>query len=1307
MSGQVPARYNYTNYDIYFGVVPVGTTVVKPYHIRNHHNEVVSYLVTRNTRISPIYQVFDANKYETKLDPGRELVLKISYSPNIPGTKNYDYFTINDSRQNFYRLCLRGECSGPSVTTSIRHLNFHKTPNHKSVKQIFTLSNTSECLARFQFDCIRDEQGAFAVDPVEGVIKPQEHVYIEVRFCPKTFRFYSRQLACLILYHEPILINLFGVYSNIDYDLTQSPLRYYQLPYEETVSFAGYLSDSVTLKYVPPPVSFTVNYLDFGRMLPESSCQTLTTSFTNHMDKPVEVEWEQSELFRIYPEKLEIPAKMSALYECRFRPSAKCRLSSAIINGLVTWIPTEEDNPFTINVPIPVSLRFIGHSFPGKQAWIPSISIIPSTIILPLCLPNHPSWTTFMIEAHGHLPVLFKLLPPRKTNFIMKPMVGLVRTFQIIVVQLESSSTEPNSYIEKWNIQLNGHESSHPIFIKAQTDIPRVIVGYENCIKYEPMQPGTQTSLYVPLANVSCCHIQYEFLTPEFFGVVTPRGVLAPNEEVFVTCWYQSDLSQIGESNFSVNCRIRCIYKEKVLIGEPVDIPVTVFVEVVYSELCAFPSIFKCGQIEYGTTISTCFHIFNFGYSNINFKLCHDHALKDVALYPTFGRCGSREKLLVNVQFTLTNLGKRTLHIGYTNRLNEFSENAINEGTKTIFRIDYDCICATLQITDLLEHNLGGLFSHSDLWRFLRIDAINSALKETNEGEISRVDLCVPDCEMSQKLYYLVFVVKNVSNAHMRVALKRRKICDCEQRQSEESLTFRIKVYDCPHKDLFTLELANPLMPANSAQRLTLKIRHTLPDLNTLSYILEMGNERTIIFNISVNSIPPDCYALSVYQLDYRLHLGFVYIGLREAPVFAFWLYNNTSKAVPFKLDDLEITKLCNEDGFPVLKSLNSIGFVKAQSRAPLLFKFWPIEAKCYQVVVPLMLGTNPATFQIVGYGTDQIKKSEFRDVASLAQKPLYNNVVSLSVDRLVIEPLLVASSTERLFFIRNRDRNHRIQFRWKTCFIDGLVKVEPLTSDGFLEAQEAQPVIVKITSLCEPCNVRLLLCCEFVDYDQLVVYNDSATLFNERRRSSVKEFVISDEIDGKEKENNELEDIELPPKPEYFTITLPINVSVVGYSDRDICLSVESQMKQKPCDTVPINVDEFLAEYFKETEKKEKPIRPPLQEISQEEGKVKDDEPLIAEELTKNVLEHLTSDAVFCDYFREKVNIMKNEPNPLYSQIKLDGKNRRKELEKEAEKFFTQAKLSEIAEISKEAVVHSLEATFHVGPFARKHNDG
>jgi hypothetical protein len=137
---------------------------------------------------------------------------------------------------------------------------------------------------------------------------------------------------------------------------------------------------------------------------------------------------------------------------------------------------------------------------------------------------------------------------------------------------------------------------------------------------------------------------------------------------------------------------------------------------------------------------------------------------------------------------------------------------------------------------------------------------------------------------------------------------------------------------------------------ADSIQSLVFKIKYLLPDENTLSYVLNLSNDRTIILNIYIYGVPADSYVLSVFDHNYRLNLGYVYIGLKEPPVQAYWLYNNTTQAVPYKLDELEIIKLCNDDGFTVLKCLNSMGFLKPHSAAPILFKFWPIEVKTYKV---------------------------------------------------------------------------------------------------------------------------------------------------------------------------------------------------------------------------------------------------------------------------------------------------------------------------------------------------------------------
>lgn len=142
--------------------------------------------------------------------------------------------------------------------------------------------------------------------------------------------------------------------------------QYYPfIPQDELVGYKGYLTDSVTLKTTTPPISLSQNFLDFGRILPECSCQTLTTSFTNHMDNEVQVEWEIGKLFSAYPKKLTIPGKKSALYEIKFSPEVASNLSAMILYGQIYWSDKRLDRnsgeEASINVPLPVNLRLIGN----------------------------------------------------------------------------------------------------------------------------------------------------------------------------------------------------------------------------------------------------------------------------------------------------------------------------------------------------------------------------------------------------------------------------------------------------------------------------------------------------------------------------------------------------------------------------------------------------------------------------------------------------------------------------------------------------------------------------------------------------------------------------------------------------------------------------------------------------------------------------------------------------------------------------------------------------------------------------------
>lgn len=75
------------------------------------------------------------------------------------------------------------------------------------------------------------------------------------------------------------------------------------------------------------------------------------------------------------------------------------------------------------------------------------------------------------------------------------------------------------------------------------------------------------------------------------------------------------------------------------------------------------------------------------------------------------------------------------------------------------------------------------------------------------------MNLWVPDSEVSDKLFYVIFSIKNVSSIYTRLVLKRRQVCDCKLKETNDSFTFRHKVFDCPHKDMLTMEIGSPSLP--------------------------------------------------------------------------------------------------------------------------------------------------------------------------------------------------------------------------------------------------------------------------------------------------------------------------------------------------------------------------------------------------------------------------------------------------------------------------------------------------------------
>lgn len=161
--------------------------------------------------------------------------------------------------------------------------------------------------------------------------------------------------------------------------------------------------------------------------------------------------------FRITPETVEVPASQTALFEVVFDPNG--RSSNLFTSELVGYVrPMQrEDSCYKeiIAFPAMTSIRLIGmhiflfsllrnvaiifaiiltarsiissgHSFPVcSDGWIPQYEI-PYIIKMPPCVPSFPVYTTFAIKRFGHLPLMYRFVPPESSRFVVKPMMGII-----------------------------------------------------------------------------------------------------------------------------------------------------------------------------------------------------------------------------------------------------------------------------------------------------------------------------------------------------------------------------------------------------------------------------------------------------------------------------------------------------------------------------------------------------------------------------------------------------------------------------------------------------------------------------------------------------------------------------------------------------------------------------------------------------------------------------------------------------------------------------------------------------------------
>ncbi|XP_014600342.1 PREDICTED: uncharacterized protein LOC106784884 [Polistes canadensis] len=693
-----------------FGEVEMGKTIVKSIEIYNESCKEQFYEAQRDPVTNPMDHVFNLKSYTWTLLQEQCFSCEVQYRPLVPSSKNVDYFIITGNVSTYIKIIVRGTCIGPALSSSANKIVFRCSSKYALVKKQIKLSNHSKVKASFIFD-IDIKHKYFKLDIKEDVINPGDYKYITITFTPIKEGIYVYHLPCLILYQNPIIIKLYGfstsVYQDIDIKSNLDKFNSQALN-----GFEEYMSDSINIKK--------------GNLGLKINRSHQTVCFTNHSKKNLLLRWDQDDtgVFKIEPCTAKICPNYSALFEIIFQPNEENNLYTKQFIGYLFDDDLNNQNKL-FTVPFFTCLRVIGHSFPASSAgWIPQYEL-PSTIILPPCIPPLSVYTTFVIKKFGHLPLMFRFLPPADSHFIVKPMLGIIyENYQVVVVQICPEMTGEHIYMEQWAICFNGKNKDY-ISFKGYAEYANISFN-NSTITFATVHLDTQKKEPILMRNITRHTIMYQFLdVPSQLIIPYLKGQIYAND-ILSQEWIFHP-TECGEYNFDIKC-ILMIVQNGVPVGTEVSITLCITGKCEAGLLVAIPNELDFDIQSYGNEKIKSFYLYNFSLVNIPFKIiCYHRSwpigsiTRDVKIFPLSETVLSGKSEKITVSITPYTPGFYEVVIEYLVRINSWTDDiSYMQLPQKICKVYCKCELPTLKIEDIHFYGDCPSISKVMLWKIIQ-----------------------------------------------------------------------------------------------------------------------------------------------------------------------------------------------------------------------------------------------------------------------------------------------------------------------------------------------------------------------------------------------------------------------------------------------------------------------------------------------------------------------------------------------------------------------------------------------------------
>nr|CAI5829426.1 unnamed protein product [Callosobruchus analis] len=399
-----------------FGEVPVYGKYNKIVEEDIGNKETVNYEITEPSDVTPIYQSFKFSQTGGVVPAKSILKLKISYSPMLPHKQDISTFLVSIRTHGTIKVICKGLSIAPVLRASCRELSFVTWPQGGTRKKRLEVKNVSKVPAEFQVDCDRVPE-VFKVEPTEGIIQPNKHIFLTITYRPTKPGIFSEQIFLLVLACEPLTFELIGLHGRGPIGEKEINFKSYNYEFDTKVGYGVYFRPIVraTENNVVPPVYLNNPFIDFGRV---DRSYNNTTYKTFHMKNTssgyIDVTWPKDKnIFIVKPQRIQIPPGFSVMLQCWFEPDKEYAMFSKTITGQIDWkVVCDDPNPLNYYVPMNLNVTVQGNTYAEDEYPIGRIEIIPKSVKFPPCLPGSLSHQNFKIRNNSHMAAMFRLIAP-------------------------------------------------------------------------------------------------------------------------------------------------------------------------------------------------------------------------------------------------------------------------------------------------------------------------------------------------------------------------------------------------------------------------------------------------------------------------------------------------------------------------------------------------------------------------------------------------------------------------------------------------------------------------------------------------------------------------------------------------------------------------------------------------------------------------------------------------------------------------------------------------------------------------------